>query len=34
MYNIVMGLFHLAQGAAMVALADPYAVPVTAQWMN
>jgi len=33
-YNIVMGVFHLAQGAAMVALAESYAVPVTAQWMN
>jgi hypothetical protein len=33
-YNIVMGLFHLAQGAAMVAFAEAYAVPVTAQWMN
>lgn len=33
-YNFVMGVFHLAQGAAMVALADAYAVPVTAQWMN
>lgn len=33
-YNLVMGLFHLAQGAVLVALAEPYAVPVTASWMN
>ncbi len=34
LYNIVMGFFHLAQGAAIVALSNPYAVPVTASWMN
>jgi len=33
-YNIVMGLFHLLQGAAIVALAEPYAVQVTASWLN
>lgn len=33
-YNAVMGLFHLAQGAAIVALSQPYAVQVTAQWLN
>lgn len=33
-YNAVMGLFHLAQGIAIVALSEPYAVPVTASWMN
>ncbi|MDP2299622.1 MAG: heliorhodopsin HeR [Coriobacteriia bacterium] len=34
LYNVVMGLIHLAQGAAIVALSEPYAVPVTASWMN
>jgi hypothetical protein len=34
LYNIVMGFFHVAQGAAIVALSQSYAVPVTAQWMN
>ncbi len=29
-----MGFFHLAQGAAIVALSQSYKVPVTAQWMN
>ncbi|MRR12277.1 hypothetical protein EG835_07400, partial [bacterium] len=33
-YNVVMGLFHLAQGAVIVALAEPYAVQVTASWLN
>lgn len=33
-YNIVMGLFHLAQGAVMVMLAEPYAVQVTASWLS
>jgi hypothetical protein len=33
-YNVVMGFFHLAQGVAIVALSEPYAVPVTASWMN
>lgn len=33
-YNIVMGFFHLAQGVAIVALSEAYAVPVTAQWLN
>ena len=33
-YNAVMGLFHLAQGAAVIALSEPYAVQVTAQWLN
>ena len=33
-YNLVMGLCHLAQGAVLVALSEPYAVPVTASWMN
>ncbi|MDO8846812.1 MAG: heliorhodopsin HeR [Coriobacteriia bacterium] len=34
LYNVVMGFIHLAQGAAIVALSQPYAVPVTASWMN
>lgn len=33
-YNIVMGLFHLAQGAAIVALSESYAVQVTASWLS
>ncbi len=33
-YNIVMGLFHLAQGAAIIALAESYAVQVTASWFS
>lgn len=33
-YNAVMGLFHLLQGAAIVALSEPYAVQVTASWLN
>lgn len=33
-YNVIMGFFHLAQGIAIVALSEPYAVPVTAQWLN
>lgn len=33
-YNLVMGLFHLLQGAAIVALSKPYAVQVTASWLN
>jgi hypothetical protein len=33
-YNIVMGFFHLAQGAALVALSQSYKVPVTASWMD
>jgi hypothetical protein len=34
LYNIVMGFFHLAQGAAIVALSEPYSVPVTASWLS
>lgn len=34
LYNVVMGLFHLLQGAALVALSKPYAVQVTASWLN
>ncbi len=34
LYNVVMGFFHLVQGTVLLALAEPYAVPVTAQWMN
>ncbi len=34
LYNIVMGFLHLAQGAAIVAVSQSYAVAVTAQWMN
>lgn len=34
LYNVVMGLIHLVQGAAIVALSEPYAVAVTASWMN
>jgi len=26
-YNVVMGFFHLAQGAAIVALSDPMRCP-------
>ena len=33
-YNAVMGLFHLGQGAAIVALAKPYAIQVTASWLS
>lgn len=33
-YNLVMGFFHLAQGAAIVALSESYKIPVTAQWLN
>lgn len=33
-YNVVMGLFHLAQGAAVVALSESYKIPVTAQWLS
>ncbi|MCL4554164.1 MAG: heliorhodopsin HeR [Actinobacteria bacterium] len=33
-YNAVMGLFHLGQGAAIVALAQPYAIQVTASWLS
>lgn len=33
-YNVVMGFFHLLQGAAIVALSEPYAVQVTASWLN
>lgn len=34
LYNVVMGFFHLAQGAAIVALSQSYEIPVTAQWMS
>ncbi|MDP2401990.1 MAG: heliorhodopsin HeR [Actinomycetota bacterium] len=34
LYNIVMGFFHLAQGAALVALSESYKIPVTAQWLS
>jgi hypothetical protein len=34
LYNVVMGAFHLAQGIAIVALSQPYAVQVTASWLN
>lgn len=33
-YNVVMGLFHLLQGAAIVALREPYDIQVTASWLN
>lgn len=33
-YNAVMGVFHLLQGAAIVALSETYAVQVTASWLN
>mgnify|MGYP005854661453 CR=1 FL=1 len=33
-YNAVMGLLHLGQGAAVIALAEPYAVQVTASWLS
>lgn len=33
-YNAVMGLLHLIQGAIIVVLSEPYAVQVTAQWLN
>lgn len=33
-YNVAMGLFHLLQAAAIVALSEPYAVQVTASWLN
>ncbi len=33
-YNLVMGFFHLLQGVAIVALAEPYAVQVTASWLD
>lgn len=33
-YNGVMGLFHAIQGAVIVALSEPYAVQVTAQWLD
>lgn len=31
LYNMVMGFIPLAQGAVLVALAESYKVPVTAQ---
>ncbi|MEN6429281.1 MAG: heliorhodopsin HeR, partial [Coriobacteriales bacterium] len=34
LYNVTMGLFHLLQGVAVVALAEPYAVQVTASWLT
>jgi hypothetical protein len=33
-YNAVMGLLHLAQGIAVLALAEPFAVQVTASWIS
>lgn len=33
LYNGVMGSFHLAQGAAIVALANDFALPVTASFL-
>lgn len=33
-YNLVMGVLHLVQGAVVVALAEPYGVQVTASWLN
>ena len=32
-YNLIMGLFHLAQGVAIVALSNDFALPVTASFM-
>jgi hypothetical protein len=34
LYNLVMGFFHVAQGAAIVALSEPYSVAVTASWLS
>ncbi len=34
LYNAVMGFFHLAQGVAMLALSNAYAVPVTASFLG
>ncbi len=33
-YNLVMGLFHFVQGAALVALSNDFSLPVTASFMQ
>ncbi len=33
-YNAIMGLFHLIQAVVILALAEPYAVQVTASWLS
>ncbi len=34
LYNLVMGLFHFVQGAALVALSNDFSLPVTASFMQ
>lgn len=34
LYNLVMGLFHLGQGIAIVALSNDFALPVTASFLQ
>ncbi|PKQ29574.1 MAG: hypothetical protein CVT60_04685 [Actinobacteria bacterium HGW-Actinobacteria-10] len=34
LYNLVMGLFHLVQGVAIVALSNDFALPITASFMQ